>query len=144
MNTLRDVSHVKYRRPDVAIADAGVCVYCAGAYRGDTLDVIAENMYLGLALAQKVILAGFAPYIPWLDFPLAVMGFRSSTLGQVSLQWLRRADVILYVKPKHGPSKGLEAELEEAERMGIPAAEVAVDAKTEDIRRLVKELVLER
>jgi len=43
-------------------------VYVAGAFSGDNVLTILDNMRKGMRLATEVLLAGFAPFVPWFDY----------------------------------------------------------------------------
>jgi len=99
-------------------------VYVAGAYSADNVIAVLDNMREGMRWSTKVLLAGHAPFSPWLDFHFQLMLRDGERLlvedyYQYSLAWLRASDVV-FVIPGHERSKGTKAEVAEAHRLGIP------------------------
>lgn len=99
-------------------------VYVAGAYSANNVIGVLDNMREGMRWATRVLLAGHAPFVPWFDFHFQLMLREGETLAvrdyyQYSLAWLRASDVV-FVTPGWEQSKGTLAEIEEAERLGIP------------------------
>ena len=99
-------------------------VYVAGAYSaGNVIDVL-DNMRKGMRLSTEAMLAGFAPFCPWLDYHFQLMLREGETLSvkdyyEYSLAWLEVSDAVLLV-PGWENSKGTIAEIERAELLGIP------------------------
>ena len=84
-----------------------------------------ENINKGIALTTQALLAGYAPFSPFVDFLYFVHTRTPCTPENVekirgsSMEWLRVSDAILVLRPyKH--SYGTRAEVREALRLGIP------------------------
>lgn len=98
-------------------------VYVAGAYSSDTVLGVLGNMKRGIKLGAKVLEAGMAPFVPWLDHDLVFHMSRNPTLLELyaqSISWMRVADAVLVVKQGATESRGTMAEVAEAERLKIP------------------------
>lgn len=99
-------------------------VYVAGAYSANNVIDVLDNMRRGMRVSTEVLLAGYAPFSPWLDFHFQLMlrGAEKLTVEdyyEYSLAWLRVSDVVL-VLPGWENSKGTKAEIAEAHRLMIP------------------------
>jgi hypothetical protein len=74
--------------------------------------------------ATKVLLAGYAPFVPWFDFHFQLMLREGEHLTvtdyyKYSMAWLEKADLVL-VLPHSEKSKGTQAEIKRARTLGIP------------------------
>jgi hypothetical protein len=99
-------------------------VYIAGAYSADNVLGVLNNMRVGMRAGTKVLLAGFSPFVPWLDYHFQLMLRENEELEvedyyRYSLAWLEVSEVVL-VLPNSGKSKGTQAEIERAKELGIP------------------------
>jgi len=99
-------------------------VYVAGAYSSDNVMGVLENMRKGMRISTDVLVAGYAPFCPWLDyqFNLMLRDNESLTINdfyEYSMSWLDVSDVVLVV-PGWENSKGTITEIERAEQQGIP------------------------
>ena len=99
-------------------------VYVAGAYSADNVITVLDNMRAGMRLSLEVLLAGFAPFVPWFDyhFQLMLREGEDLTVGhyyKYSMAWLEASDYVLVV-PGWENSKGTKAEIARAEELGIP------------------------
>lgn len=99
-------------------------IYIAGAYSADTGLEMLDNIRKGMRMATKVMLAGFAPYCPWLDHQFAFMLREREELivedyRDVSMEWLKVSDAML-VLPKFLYSVGTAEEIKVAKSLGIP------------------------
>ena len=100
-------------------------VYVAGAYSSNNVLGVFDNIREGMRWSTKVLLAGYAPFCPWVDFHFQLMlreDDRRLTVQdyyEYSLAWLRVCDV-LFVTPGWETSGGTKAEIAEARRLGIP------------------------
>jgi hypothetical protein len=99
-------------------------VYVAGAYSSDNVTDILNNMRRGVRASTEVLLAGFAPYSPWLDYHYQLMLRDGETLTvqqyyDYSMAWLEASDYVL-VLPNSEHSQGVKAELARAKELGIP------------------------
>ena len=103
-------------------------IYVAGAYSGTDVITILNNMREGMRLATRVMLAGHAPFAPWLDYHFQLMlrdGERLSVEDyyQYSLAWLYVSDCMLVV-PGWQESRGTRDEIHLAEHdLKIPVFE---------------------
>ena len=99
-------------------------IYIAGAYSANNVITALDNMRKGMRLATKVFLIGHAPFCPWLDFHFQLMLREGETITvedyyKYSIAWLKVSDAMLLV-PGWQVSKGTKAEMEIADKMGIP------------------------
>lgn len=73
-------------------------VYVAGKYNGPNVLDIATNIRKGHRLSADVMKAGMAPFDPWLDFQLALIGkFTVEQFKACSMEWLKCSDAMLLV-----------------------------------------------
>lgn len=99
-------------------------VYVAGAYSANNVISVLDNIREGTRWATRILLAGHAPFAPWLDFQFHLMLRDGETLSvddyyAYSMSWLKVADIV-FVTPGWEGSKGTLAEIKEAENLGIP------------------------
>lgn len=99
-------------------------IYIAGPYSADNVIKVLENMRNGMRLSTEVMLSGYAPFCPWLDYHFALMCREGERIAvedyyQYSLAWLEASDAIL-VLPVYKNSKGTLAEITRAQSLGIP------------------------
>jgi hypothetical protein len=99
-------------------------VYVAGAYSADNVVGVLNNIREGIRLSTEVLLAGYAPFCPWLDFHFQLMLRGDERLAVVdyyrySLSWLDVCSAVLLV-PGWENSRGTLAEIERAQQLGIP------------------------
>ena len=99
-------------------------IYVAGPYSANNVITILDNIRRGIRASVEVLLAGYAPFCPWLDYQFQFVLLQGETLNvshyyEYSLAWLRVADAML-VLPGYETSKGTLAEIEEAHELGIP------------------------
>ena len=100
------------------------CVYVAGAYSANNVIDVLSNMRRGMRASTEVLLAGFSPFSPWLDYQFSLMLQNDETLSvedyyKYSMSWLERSDCVL-VLPNSEHSKGTQAEIRRAQELGIP------------------------
>jgi hypothetical protein len=98
-------------------------IYVAGPYSGNTLETL-NNMRVGIRTATELLLSGYAPFCPWVDYhyTLALRDGESISYEdylKYSIAWLEVSDAI-YLLPNWEKSKGTLAEIEIAEKLGIP------------------------
>lgn len=99
-------------------------VYVAGAYSADNVIQVLENMRVGMRVSTEVLLKGYAPFCPHLDYQFALMLREGEKLTvphyyAYSMAWLEASDVILLL-PNSENSKGTQVELARANELGIP------------------------
>lgn len=96
-------------------------IYVAGAYSADNVIDLQANMRRGIALSLRVLLEGYAPFCPWLDFEFGL--FAEVTLAEYyeySLAWLEVSDAMLVMRQGLETSHGTQAEMRFARERGIP------------------------
>lgn len=90
------------------------CVYVAGPMSlGDLMDNVAYGMKVG----KRMVVDGFAPYVPMLD---AFMHFPDGSyemLLEWDFAWIARSDALYRL---NGASAGADREVEFAGKQGIP------------------------
>ena len=99
-------------------------IYVAGAYSADNVIDVLDNMRRGMRAATEVLLAGYAPFCPWLDYQFQLMLREGENLTvpdyyAYSIAWLKASDAIL-VLPNSEHSRGVQAEVMTAMEMQIP------------------------
>ncbi len=99
-------------------------IYVAGAYSADNVIDILDNMRRGMKLAKDVLLAGYAPFCPWMDFHYSLMLDEGERLVvedyyEYSIAWLEVSDGMILV-PGWENSKGTVAEIDKANAFAIP------------------------
>jgi len=100
-------------------------IYVAGAFNaGNVLDVLA-NMRRGMRQAVEVLLAGYSPFCPWLDYHFALMLKEGENLTienfyNYSMAWLEVSDAILVILEGAEESVGTQGEIKKAKELGIP------------------------
>lgn len=99
-------------------------VYVAGAYSADNVLSVLDNMREGMRLSTEVLLAGYAPFSPWLDYHFSLMLRESESLSikdyyDYSIAWLVVSDAMILV-PGWEESKGTQNEIKIAKERKIP------------------------
>lgn len=102
-------------------------VYVAGAISADHHFAFLRNVGRGIQYGIKLLLLGFAPFIPHLDFLLVFQATDSETKELVkdgvfysySMAWLEASQAV-FVLPNSENSKGTQKEIERARELGIP------------------------
>lgn len=90
-------------------------VYVCGPY---TLGDVASNVRAAIEAADRIMDAGFAPYVPHLTHFWHMHRPRQyEDWIALDLEWLRLCDVVVRIP---GESKGADTECAEAIRLGIP------------------------
>jgi hypothetical protein len=98
-------------------------IYIAGAYDDHCVTDVLANMRRGIQLGIDALHAGFAPFIPWLDFQLFLMSDKHISREAIlaySTRWLEASDAVLVVPEGVDESMGTQAELARANELGIP------------------------
>jgi len=95
-------------------------IYVAGKYNDTDVISVLRNMRKGINLSVDLLLEGFAPFCPWLDFQFGLNDeIDIQAYKDYSMAWLRVSDAVLMVDGWEN-SGGAIAEKEEAERLNIP------------------------
>ena len=99
-------------------------VYVAGAYSADNVITVLDNIREGMRLSTRIMLAGYAPFCPWLDFHFQLMlreseRFMVEDYYRYSLAWLDVSDAMVLV-PGWENSRGTQNEIDRASRISIP------------------------
>ena len=99
-------------------------IYVAGAYSADNVIGVLDNMRRGMRASTEVLLAGYAPFCPWIDYHFSLMLQGKEELSvqdyyDYSMAWLYCSDAVL-VLPNSENSKGTQKEIAVARELGIP------------------------
>lgn len=99
-------------------------VYVAGAYSANNVISVLDNMRRGIRLSTEVLLAGYAPFSPWLDYQFQLMLRSGEKLTiehyyNYSIAWLVVSNAVLVV-PGSENSNGTQNEIQIAEELDIP------------------------
>ena len=99
-------------------------VYVAGAYSANNVIDILDNMRKGMRKGTEVLLAGFAPFVPWLDYQFQFMLREGERLNvkhyyKYSLAWMEASQAVLVV-PGYENSDGTLNEIKRAHELNIP------------------------
>ncbi len=80
-----------------------------------------ENLRKGIQLSTEVLLAGFAPFSPFIDFQyfFNAGGISPEMIKASSMEFLRVCEAIIVIRP-WGHSDGTCAEMCVAEDLGMP------------------------
>lgn len=102
-------------------------IYVAGAYSADNIITMLNNIREGMRLGTQVLLAGFAPFVPWFNFHFQLMLMEGETITvqeylDYSIEWLRVSEAVLLV-PGWENSHGTCLEIREAKYCKIPIFE---------------------
>jgi hypothetical protein len=106
-------------------------IYIAGAYSADNVITVLDNIRRGMRKATEVLLAGYAPFCPWLDFHFQLMLHEGENLTvedyyAYSMAWLEASDAVL-VLPNSEHSKGTQKEILRAKELRLPIVESVVE-----------------
>jgi len=106
-------------------------VYVAGRYSyvpeeqmNEKTVCILNNMRIGMRKCTELMLQGYAPFCPWLDYHYTLMLHNDEKINlqmyyDYSLAWLEVSDAVLLL-PGWQESKGTQAEIKRAEELNIP------------------------
>lgn len=115
-------------------------VYVAGAYSAPNVMDVLNNMRRGMRAATEVLLAGFAPFCPWIDYHYQLQLREGESLSvenyyAYSMAWLEASHVV-YVLPNSEHSKGTQAEIARAKDLNIP-----IVYNMQELKELVSEKI---
>lgn len=98
-------------------------VYVAGAYSANNVIDVLKNIGRGEEYSSKIFMLGMAPFCPWHDKSYVTQNWKNDfTVKQFydySIAWLEVSDAMFLV-PGWEDSKGTIAEIEIANKIGIP------------------------
>ena len=99
-------------------------IYIAGPYSSENVVGVLDNIRDGMRVGTKVLLAGFAPFVPWFDFHFQLMLREGENLSvqdyyDYSIAWLLASDAMLVHRLSKN-SVGTIREIEIAEQNLIP------------------------
>lgn len=98
-------------------------IYVAGSYSANNVIEILDNIRRGIDVCTKLIIHGYSPFCPWLDFQYKLSGkgnkISKEMLYDCSLSWLKVSEAMLII-PGSGDSEGTKKEMEIAKKLGIP------------------------
>lgn len=99
-------------------------VYIAGSYSSNSTLGTLNNMRVGMKVGLDVLLAGYAPFVPWFDYHFQLMLKEGQNLTvenyyNYSIAWLEVSDIVLVLPNSHN-SKGTQNEIKKAKKLSIP------------------------
>jgi len=99
-------------------------VYVAGKYDDNNVISVLNNMRLGMRTCTELILKGYAPFCPWLDYQYTLMLREGEKISRemyhkYSLSWLDASDCVLAL-PNFIYSNGADREIDRAIKLNIP------------------------
>jgi len=99
-------------------------VYVAGKYDDNNVISVLNNMRLGMRTCTELILKGYAPFCPWLDYQYTLMLREGEKISRemyhkYSLSWLDVSDCVLAL-PNFIYSNGADREIDRAIKLKIP------------------------
>jgi len=99
-------------------------IYIAGSYSADNVLDVLNNIRKGIRAGTEVLLAGYSPFIPWLDYNVFLQLREEEQISvdcirQHSMVWLEASDAVL-VLPYYQTSSGTLAEINRAKELKIP------------------------
>ena len=99
-------------------------IYIAGKYNDDSVIKVLKNMRAGMRMGVQVLIAGFAPFVPWFDYHIALMANEDENITRemyhaYSMAWLEGSEAVLAL-PSWVDSNGAKKEIERAKELNIP------------------------
>jgi len=99
-------------------------IYIAGPYSADNIIGVLDNIRSGTRVSTLVMMAGYAVFVPWLDFQLAFYVREGEEITKEmyqknSLAWLETAHAVLVIEGWE-KSLGTKREMDRARELGIP------------------------
>lgn len=106
-------------------------VYVAGAMNSDNILDMLGNISEGIKIGAKLLAKGYAPFVPHLDILFKLQQGRDYNVPienyyNYTMEYLRSSDLVVVV-PNSENSKGTQAEIAEAKRLGIPVYHYATE-----------------
>ena len=103
-------------------------VFVSGPYSADNILSVLNNMRIGLRACTEIMVMGYTPHAPWLNFLFHLMLQGMETLGienyyKYSIDWLEVSDVMVVIGTVSADGKissGVKNEIDFAEFRGIP------------------------
>lgn len=98
-------------------------VYLAGPYNAPSIIESLDNMRRGMRMAVRILMAGYAPFTPWLDYHYRLMQREGEEVAREmyqaqSMAWLEVSDAMM-VMPNSENSIGTQTEIARAKELGI-------------------------
>jgi hypothetical protein len=99
-------------------------IYVAGAISDTNVLQVLENLKIGQRISVELLLKGYAPYCPFLDYQFFFQLRDGETItGEqikaYSMEWLGACDAV-FVLPNSENSKGTQQEIKRAITLEIP------------------------
>jgi hypothetical protein len=99
-------------------------IYVAGAISDPDVLQVLENLKIGQRVSVELLLKGYAPYCPFIDYQFFFQLRDGETItGEqikaYSMEWLGACDAV-FVLPNSENSKGTQAEIKRAITLEIP------------------------
>lgn len=99
-------------------------VYVAGTYSADNPIDVFENMRNGMVFGTKLLLAGFAPIVPWFDYHFFLMlredeKITYEQIYQYSEAMVEASEAVIVISG-HVTSVGVQREIKKAQECHIP------------------------
>ena len=99
-------------------------IYVAGAISDSNVLQVLKNIRLGQRASVELLLKGYAPFVPFLDYQLFLQlrddeEISLTQIQQYSMEWLGACDAV-FVLPNSENSKGTQAEIKRAITLEIP------------------------
>jgi hypothetical protein len=99
-------------------------IYVAGPYSANNVITVLDNIRNGIRASTELMLRGYSPFCPWLDFHFQLQLRDGEQLDvqdyyRYTLAWLPVSDAML-VLPGYETSKGTLAEIKLANEKFIP------------------------
>jgi hypothetical protein len=99
-------------------------IYVAGAISDSNVLQVLKNIRLGQRASVELLLKGYAPFVPFLDYQLFLQlrddeEISLTQIQQYSMEWLGACDAV-FVLPNSENSKGTQNEIKRAITLEIP------------------------
>lgn len=99
-------------------------VYVAGAMSADNILTMLDNIHDGIKLGAELLKRGYAPFVPHMDVAYKLQNGHNFDVPlqyyyDYTMEFLKRCDVVVVCK-NWVNSKGTLAEIDMAQRLGIP------------------------